>query len=119
MAIECLIKKMIELAQKCINGSNHATSKVSEDTFYGGATNYNQTGTFSSPGGVAGIGPGGSGPIQNDEEIICDILTEVISTLFKMYTRLLDQKETLVQQKLAELDKQKSQSEKSAQQAAA
>ena len=102
MAIECLIKKMIELAQKCINGSNHATSKVTEDTFYGGTTNYNQTGTFSSPGGVAGIGPGGSGPIQNDEEIICDILTEVISTLFKMYTRLLDQKETLVQQKMAE-----------------
>lgn len=34
------------------------------------------------------MGPGGSGPIQNDEEIVCDILTEIISTLFKMFTRL-------------------------------
>ena len=30
------------------------------------------------------------GPVENNEEIVCDILTEIISTLFKMYTRLLD-----------------------------
>ena len=65
-AIEVLIVKLIELAQKCINGQNHSF-------------NAGVTGNFSSPGG---IGPGGSGPIQNDEEIICDILTELISTLF-------------------------------------
>ena len=31
-----------------------------------------------------------AGPVENNEEIVCDILTEIISTLFKMYTRLLD-----------------------------
>ena len=32
-----------------------------------------------------------SGPIQNNEEVVCDILTEIISTLFKIFCRLLDQ----------------------------
>lgn len=41
------------------------------------------------------MGPGGSGPIQNDEEIVCDILTEVISTLLKMLTRLHSKQEKL------------------------
>ena len=72
---------MIELAQKCINGQNHSF-------------NATVTGNFSSPS-PGGIGPGGSGPIQNDEEMICDILTELISTLFKMYSRLLEQEDLL------------------------
>ena len=41
------------------------------------------------------MGPGGSGPIVNNDEIICDILTEIISTLFKMHSRLIDEVETL------------------------
>ena len=45
--------------------------------------------------GQGGSGPGGSGPITNNEEIICDILTEIISTLFKMYRRLLETIEKL------------------------
>jgi hypothetical protein len=74
---------LIELAQKCINGQNHSF-------------NAGVTGNFSSPGGIdGGIGPGGSGPIQNDEEMICDILTELISTLFKMYSRLLEEDDQL------------------------
>jgi hypothetical protein len=42
-----------------------------------------------------GVGPGGSGPIENSEEIVCDILTEVISTLFKIYTRIFETSEAL------------------------
>ena len=38
-----------------------------------------------------GAEPDGSGPIQNNEEVVCDILTEIISTLFKIFCRLLDQ----------------------------
>ena len=34
------------------------------------------------------MGPVGTGPILNDEEIVCDILTEIISTLLKIFTRL-------------------------------
>lgn len=86
-----MIAKLIELSQVCINGSNH-TNNASAQAIY------NQTGTFSSPNGHAGIGPDGSGPIQNDEEIICDILTEITSTLFKMYTRLIEQQEILSEQ---------------------
>lgn len=37
-----------------------------------------------------GSGPNGSGPIANCKEMVCDILTEVISTIFKMYSRLSD-----------------------------
>jgi len=33
--------------------------------------------------------------VQNDEETVCDILTEIISTLFKMYSRLLDKQDRL------------------------
>jgi len=44
------------------------------------------------------MGPGGSGPIQNDEEIVCDILTEIISTLFKMFTRLHEKHEKIKEQ---------------------
>ena len=55
-AIEVMIAKLIELSQVCINGSNH-TNNASAQAIY------NQTGTFSSPNGHAGIGPDGSGPI--------------------------------------------------------
>ena len=58
---------------------------------------HSNTGKFSSPGRLTqiGMGPGGSGPIQNDEEIVCDILTEIISTLLKMLTRLQSKHEKL------------------------
>jgi hypothetical protein len=57
------------------------------------ATGYTQGGPFKTPNG--GSGPGGSGPVENNDEIICDVLTEIISTLFKIYTRLIDHKEQL------------------------
>lgn len=41
------------------------------------------------------MGPGGSGPIENNEEIVCDILTELISSLFKLYSRILESSEAL------------------------
>ena len=42
-----------------------------------------------------GTGPNGSGPMTNNEEVICDILTEIISTLFKMYRKLHENVEKL------------------------
>ena len=57
-------------------------------------TGYTQGDAFKS-GNQGGSGPGGSGPVENNDEIICDILTEIISTLFKIYTRLIDHKEQL------------------------
>lgn len=82
-----MVIKLIKLAKKTINGQ-------STNTF--NATNYNQAQTINGfQGPINGICHDGSGPIQNDEEIICDILTEVISTLFKIYIRLLEQQEDL------------------------
>ena len=39
-----------------------------------------------------------SGPIDNDDELICDILTEMVATLFKVFTRLNNRKESLMSQ---------------------
>lgn len=72
--IEVLVFKLNKLAKACINS-----------TFDSSSTNMDVTQTS-----FLGMGPGGSGPIQNDEEIVCDITTEIISTLFKLFSRLLE-----------------------------
>ena len=66
-ATQILIVKLNQMAKICINGD-----------FEG-----------------QGQGPNGSGPIVNNEEVICDILTEITSTLFKMFTRLHDKQEKI------------------------
>jgi len=55
-----------------------------------GFGNYDQTGTFSSPGL-----PDGPGPFENEEETLCDILTELISILFKVYSKIWETTEDL------------------------
>ena len=46
----------------------------------------------------AGSGPGGSGPIENDDELVCDILTEMISALFKIFSRLIAKHSKIIAQ---------------------
>lgn len=77
-----MVIKLNQLAKMTINGPN---------TF--NTTNYNQGQTLNGfPTAAAqGAGPDGSGPISSNEEVVCDILTEIISTLFKILCRLLDQ----------------------------
>ena len=38
----------------------------------------------------------GSGPIENDEELICDIMTEMVATLFKIFSRLVAKRDKLI-----------------------
>lgn len=93
--IEMMVIKLNKLAKMTINGQNAFS-----------ATNYNQTQTLNGfPTPTHGAGPDGSGPIQNNEEVVCDILTEIISTLFKIFCRLLDQQEDL-NERIAEEKKQ-------------
>ena len=66
-ATQVLIIKLNQMAKICINGH-----------FEG-----------------QGQGPNGSGPMVNSEEVICDILTEIISTLFKMHRKLSENIEKL------------------------
>lgn len=51
-----------------------------------------------------GSGPNGSGPIANSQEMVCDILTEVISTIFKMHCRLSDKIDHLRMRRQKELE---------------
>lgn len=76
--IEMMVMKLNKLAKMAISGGNSF-----------GATSYYQTAN-SFPTPSQGVEPDGSGPIQNYEEVVCDILTEIISTLFKIFCRLLD-----------------------------
>jgi len=79
--IEMMVLKLNKLAKMAISGGNAFS-----------VTNYSQNQThngFATP--TQGAEPDGSGPIQNTEEVVCDILTEIISTLFKIFCRLLDQ----------------------------
>ena len=73
--IGLLINNFIELSKICINGNNHHMNQ----------TAYNLKSTNAT--GFMGQGPNGSGPIENDEELVCDILTEMISALFKIFNR--------------------------------
>jgi len=76
--IEMMVIKLNKLAKMTIAGPNAFS-----------VSSYNQHNGFPNPnqGGEAD----GAGPIQNNEEVVCDILTEIISTLFKIFCRLLDQ----------------------------
>ena len=72
-----MVMKLNKLAKMTIAGPN-----AFNVTAYNGSH-------FSTP--HQGAEADGSGPIQNHEEVVCDILTEIISTLFKIFCRLLDQ----------------------------
>ena len=101
-----MVIKLNKLAKMTIAGPNAFS-----------VSSYNQHNGFPNPnqGGEAD----GAGPIQNNEEVVCDILTEIISTLFKIFCRLLDQQEDL-NERIAEEKKQKTEmNSKSAANAAA
>ena len=104
-----MVMKLNKLAKMTIAGPN----AFSVTTY----NNQNQLNGFTPNQG--GHESDGSGPIQNNEEVVCDILTEIISTLFKIFCRLLDQQEDL-NERIAEEKKEKAEmNSKSAANAAA